>query len=76
MSNFQPISTVWSRGHSGRDYENYNSDSSLRVTTHGSLNRFKCLNVWPTVSGTIRSCGLVEVGVALLNEVCLGGDEL
>jgi hypothetical protein len=25
---------------------------------------------WPIGSGTIRRCGLVEVGVALLEEVC------
>jgi hypothetical protein len=28
------------------------------------------LNAWPTGSGTIRRCGFVGVGVALLEEVC------
>jgi hypothetical protein len=32
--------------------------------------RFMCLNVWLLGSGTIRRCGLVGVGVALLEEVC------
>jgi hypothetical protein len=30
----------------------------------------------PTRSGTIRTCGLVGIGVALLEEVCHCGDEL
>jgi hypothetical protein len=28
-----------------------------------------CLNAWPTGSATISRCGLVEVGVALLEKV-------
>jgi hypothetical protein len=35
--------------------------------------RVKCLNAWPTGSGTIRRCGLVGVGVALLEEEHLYG---
>ena len=41
----------------------------------GGLNRFgshrfMCLNAWPIGSGTIRRCGLVGVGVALMEKVC------
>jgi hypothetical protein len=32
--------------------------------------RLMCVNVWPTGSGTIRRWGLVEVGVAILEELC------
>jgi hypothetical protein len=28
------------------------------------------LNAWPIESSTVRRCGLVGVGVALLEEVC------
>ena len=40
----------------------------------GGLNRndphrLMCLNAWSTGSGTLRGCGLVKVGVALLEEV-------
>ena len=42
------------------------------------LNRFgphklMCLKAWPTESDTIRRCGLVEVDVALWEEVCHWG---
>ena len=30
------------------------------------------LNAWSIGSGTVRRCGLVGVGVALLEEMCLG----
>ena len=45
------------------------------IRSCGGLNRygfhrFMCLNAWPIRSGTIRKCGLVGVGVALLEEVC------
>jgi hypothetical protein len=32
-----------------------------------------CFNAWLRGSGTIRRCGLVGVGVALLQEVCHDG---
>jgi hypothetical protein len=35
-----------------------------------------CMNVWPIGSGTGRRYGLVEVGVALLEEVCHCGGGL
>lgn len=35
-----------------------------------------CLNAWPIGSGTIRRCGPVGVGVALLKEVCYWGQAL
>jgi hypothetical protein len=35
---------------------------------------FEC--AWPIGSGTIRRCGLVAVGVVLLEEVCHCGGEL
>jgi hypothetical protein len=34
--------------------------------------RLMCLNTWPMGSGIIRRCGLVEVGVAWLEEVPRG----
>ena len=42
---------------------------------YGGLNgcsphRFMCLNAQPRESDTIRRCGLIEVCVALLEEVC------
>ena len=40
----------------------------------GSLNVTDSHNL--TVNGTFRSCGLVEVGVALLEKVCHYGDSL
>ena len=45
---------------------------SIHLTICGSL------NVWPTGSGMVRRCGLVRVGVALLEEVhhCEGGLEI
>ena len=47
----------------------------------GSLNRYgplglMCLNDRLTASGTIRSCGLVGVGVILVEEVCHCGGGL
>ena len=38
--------------------------------------RLMCLNAWPTGNGTIRRCGLIGVGVALLEEMCHCGREL
>jgi hypothetical protein len=43
--------------------------------TCGGLNRTAshrliCVNGWPIGSGTIRRCGLVEIGVVTLEEVC------
>jgi len=35
-----------------------------------------CVSGWPIQSGTIRRCGQVGVGVALLKEVCHCGGEL
>jgi hypothetical protein len=34
------------------------------------------LNAWPIGSSTIRKCGLVEVGVTLLEEVCYSEGQL
>ena len=39
-------------------------------------NRLMCLTAWPIGSGTIRRCGLVGVGVTLLQEVCHCGGGL
>ena len=41
----------------------------------GGLNRngshrFMCLNAWPIEDDTVRRCGLIGIGVALLEEVC------
>ena len=38
--------------------------------------RLMCLNIWPIGNSTIRKCGLVRVGVALLEEICYCGVEL
>ena len=35
-----------------------------------------CLNAWPIGSDTIRWCGLLRIGVALLEKVCHCGDGL
>ncbi|ERE82677.1 putative double-stranded RNA-binding protein Staufen isoform 3 [Cricetulus griseus] len=53
---------------------------SQRVECDG-LNRYgphglMCLNAWPIQSGTIRSGTIVEVGVALFEEVCHCGASL
>jgi hypothetical protein len=29
-----------------------------------------CLNAWPIEDDTVRRCGLIGIGVALLEEVC------
>jgi hypothetical protein len=47
----------------------------------GALNRYgphrlMCLNAWPMGSGTIKMCGLLEVGVALLKGMCHCGERL
>ena len=39
------------------------------------LNRYgphklKCLNAWPIASGTIRRCGLVGIGMVLMEKLC------
>jgi hypothetical protein len=41
----------------------------------GGLNRnahhmYKYFTVWSSTSGSIRSCGLIKVDVALLKEMC------
>ena len=43
------------------------------LSTNGP-HRLMCLNAWPMRRGTtMRRCGLVEVGVVLLEEVVIGG---
>ena len=39
------------------------------LNRYGSL-RLMCLNAWPIRSGTIRRCGLIEVGVPYLEQMC------
>ena len=38
--------------------------------------RVTCLNAWTKGNGSIRKCGLVEVGVTLLEEVCYSEGQL
>ena len=45
------------------------------LTRYGP-HRLMCLNVWPIGRGRIRRCGLVGVGVALLEEVYHSGGGL
>jgi hypothetical protein len=41
-----------------------------------SPHRLMCLDAWPMGSGSIKRCGLVGVGVALLGELCHYGGGL
>ena len=50
----------------------------IAFSMYGGLNRYSphgliCLNVWPIGDGTVRGCGLIEVDVASLEEVCHPG---
>lgn len=55
------------------NFKQCNVKGNLKVTLCGGLkngqHRFVCVNAWPTGSGTTRSYDLVEVGVALLEEM-------
>ena len=47
-----------------------NTDVWCDGLNRNSLHRVMCLHAWPIGSGTIRKCGLIGVGMALLEEVC------
>lgn len=55
------------------DYKKWNDCSGL---TRYDPHRLMCLNAWPIGSDTIRWCGLLRIGVALLEKVCHCGDGL
>jgi hypothetical protein len=55
-----PVRTDWALGCCG-------------AMNRNQLHRLLCLNAWLRGSDTTRRCGLVEVGVALLEEVCHWG---
>ena len=46
------------------------------MNRNGPIDSLMCLNVWPIESHSIRRCGLVRVGVALLEKVCHCGSAL
>ena len=51
------------------------SRTCIDSSSYGDLNRYDphrcmCLSAWPIKSGSIRRCGLVGVGVVLLEEGC------
>ena len=54
-------------------YENMQCNDGCDGLNRYGIHRFICLNAWSIESGTIRRCGFVGVGVALLEEMCHWG---